>query len=38
MAAVARIPDARQPTQRNKGQWRIKAVGEEGTDVSAAMS
>ena len=30
MAAVARIPDARPPTQRNKGQWRIKAVGGRG--------
>jgi len=26
-AAVAHIPDARTTTTRNKGQWRIKAVG-----------
>ena len=26
-AAVAHIPDAWTPTPRNKGQWRIKAVG-----------
>ena len=38
-AAVAHIPDAGNipdawmPSQRNKGQWRIKAVGAEGTDV-----
>jgi len=37
-AAVAHIPDARTPLQRDKGQWRIKAVGAEGTDVYAAMS
>ena len=37
-AAVAHIPDARTPTPRNKGQWHIKAVGAEGTDVYAAMS
>jgi len=27
---VAHIPDAWTPTQRNKGQWRIKAVGGRG--------
>ena len=32
-AAVACIPDARTPSQRKKGQWHIKAVGAEGTDV-----
>jgi len=37
-AAVAHIPDALTPTPRNKGQWRIKAVGAEGRDVSAAVS
>ena len=31
--AVAHIPDARTSSQRNKGQWRIKAVGAERTDV-----
>jgi len=35
---VARIPDAQTPSQRGKGQWHIKAVGAEGTDVYAAMS
>jgi len=37
-AAVVHIPDAWTPTPRNKGQWRIKAVGAEGRDVSAAVS
>jgi len=35
---VARIPDAQTLTPQNKEQWRIKAVGAEGTDVSAAVS
>jgi len=37
-AAVAHIPDARTPSQRNKGQWRIKAVGGRGNRCYAAMS
>ena len=37
-AAVARIPDARMPSQRNKGQWRIKAVEGRGNRCYAAVS
>ena len=37
-AAVAHIPDARTPSQRNKGQWRIKAVGGRGNRCYAAVS
>jgi len=37
-AAVACIPDARTPSQRNKGQWRMKAVGGRGNRCYAAVS
>ena len=37
-AAVAHIPDARTPSQRNKGQWRIKAAGGRGNRCYAAVS
>ena len=37
-AAVAHIPDARTPSQRNKGEWRIKAVGGRGNRCYAAVS
>ena len=36
--AVAHIPDTQMTLQRNKGQWRIKAVGGRGNRCYAAVS